>query len=154
MKFGSEERSIKDLGIFIGWIVGILLLGGVLWFFTQSVRTGILLTHVNQALVSIGDSRQLDEAVTASGFRKSMFPLGTWYTLKYSENRALVFSIMTDGILLPCVAVVSASGTVDAVIPLTSYSKQIVQQLAPERIKIYRQRIERIESQRIKVLNR
>jgi hypothetical protein len=143
MKVGLFRASNgKDLGIFAGWIGGILLIGGGLWFFTQSARTGILQERVNQALADAGYSQYLEAAIPREELPKRSIPLGNWYTLRNSKSHALVFSMMADGILFPCVAVVSASGKVDEIIPLNSHSEQILQQLSQGIIQTYIRRIE------------
>jgi hypothetical protein len=149
MKLGIfEDINGKDLGIFAGWIGGILLIGGGLWFFTQSVRREMLQEQVNRVLADAGYSQYLEGSLPGTALPTRGIPLGTWYTLSNSGSRALVFSIMADGVLFPCVAVVSPLGKVDEIIPLNSYSEQTLKQLPQGIIKTYIRRIEAEEGER------
>jgi hypothetical protein len=140
----KTQDGLKVRGLFIGWIAGILMAGGGVWFFTQSMRSTILLQTVNQVLETVQDSRRLEGRIphTVSWGR---IPWGTWYTLADSEDRALVFSMLNQGIFIPCMAVVSAStGKVvdDKIFPLTSQPEQTLKQIPQGIIKSYIRRIE------------
>ncbi|MDR3341732.1 MAG: hypothetical protein LBT14_02900 [Treponema sp.] len=136
------KAQLKDIGILIGWIAGIILLGGALWFFTQSIRTEVLWRGVT--MVWKEDFRRLDAPIPRHGLPGKTSLLGSWYTMVNSESRVLVFSIMADGIPAPCIAVVSPAGRVDTqnIIPVNSYSKQILEHLPRGIIKTYIRRIE------------
>ncbi|MDR2394227.1 MAG: hypothetical protein LBD93_08760 [Treponema sp.] len=138
------QDIFKERGIYIGWIVGILLLGGGLWFFTQSLRTTLLRQTVNQVLEKVQDSRRLDGLIPQPP-SWGRIPWGNWYTLTGSKDRVLVFSLMSNGTFIPCMAVVSsATGKVvdDTILPLTSHPEQTLKQIPRGLIKIYIQRIE------------
>jgi hypothetical protein len=68
-----------------------------------------MLRSVNIVLESAGDTRRLERIPPDVPKRNS---LGFWYYEEASQNRALVFSIMDDGILQPCLAWVSPEGSV------------------------------------------
>ncbi|MDR3171702.1 MAG: hypothetical protein LBU17_08775 [Treponema sp.] len=137
-----RHDDLKDMGILIGWIAGLILIGCLLWFFTQPIRIQILWSSL--ARVWQEDSRRLDAPIPRGGLPEGVLSLGTWYTLVDSENRALVFSIMADGMQAPCIAVVSPTGTVveGDLIPVNRYSKQILEQLPRGIRNIYLRRIE------------
>ncbi|MDR3115416.1 MAG: hypothetical protein LBU25_07845 [Treponema sp.] len=140
----SFRTQVTERGISIGWIAGILLLGGGMWFFTQSLRTALLLQTVNQVLETVQDSRRL-EGLIPWHVSWGRFPWGNWYTLADSEDRVLVFSLMSNGIFIPCMAVVSAgTGKVvgDTILPLTSHPEQTLKQIPRGLIKTYIRRIE------------
>lgn len=153
--FGAHgAHNGKDLGIFAGWIGGILLIGGGLWFVTQPARTEILQETVNRVLADAGSSQYLEAPIPRGELPKRNIPLGTWYTLRNSTSRAVVFSLMSDGIFLPCMAVVSASGTVDEIIPLNSHAEQTFLQLPQGVVKTYIRRIEMVARGRLQEGNR
>ncbi|MDR1031306.1 MAG: hypothetical protein LBL76_10610 [Treponema sp.] len=136
--------SLKARGLFIGWIAGILVAGGGVWFYTQPLRSTILLQTVNQVLESIQDSRRLEELIPHP-VSWGRIPWGSWYTLVDSEDRAVVFSVMNQGIFIPCMAVVSAStGKVvdDTILPLTKQPEQTLKQIPRGIITSYIRRIE------------
>jgi hypothetical protein len=136
--------SLKARGLFIGWIAGILAVGGGMWFYTQPLRSTILLQTVNQVLETVQDSRRLEERIPPS-VSWGQIPWGNWYTLADSEDRALVFSVMNQGIFIPCMAVVSAStGKVvgDTILPLTNQPEQTLKQIPRGIITSYIRRIE------------
>ncbi|MDR2632686.1 MAG: hypothetical protein LBC51_03570 [Treponema sp.] len=138
------QDTLKERCFFMAWILGILLVGWGLWFFTQSQRTRVLRQTVNQVLETAQDSRRLDDLIQQP-LSWGHIPWGNWYTLTGSQDRVLVFSLMSNGIFIPCMAVVS-SGTgkvVDGtILPLTSHPEQTLKQIPPGLINIYIQRIE------------
>jgi hypothetical protein len=113
-----KDKNWKDIGIFAAWIAGILLMGGLLWFFSQPIRNKLLMEQVNAVLALMERSPRLEETLPRSELPKTRVPLGSWYTLSGSSSRALVFAIMSEGIRFPCVALVSEAGKVDEIIPL------------------------------------
>ncbi|MHB9291522.1 hypothetical protein Holit_00599 [Hollandina sp. SP2] len=138
------QDTLKERGIYIGWIAGILLVGGGLWFFTQSLRTTLLLQTVNQVLETVQDPRRLEGLIPGQA-SWGRLPWGNWYTLVDSEDRVLVFSLMSNGIFIPCMAVVSSgTGKVveDTILPLTSHPEQTLKQIPRGLIKTYIRRIE------------
>ncbi|MDR1956393.1 MAG: hypothetical protein LBQ30_06015 [Treponema sp.] len=140
----NQGDALKHTGLYIGWIAGILLIGGLLWFFTQSLRTTLLLQTVNRVLATAQDSRRLERFIPQSG-RWGRIPWGSWYTLKDSADQALVFSVMSEGMFLPCMAVVStATGKVidHKLVPLTSHAEQTLKHIPRGVINAYIGRIE------------
>ena len=138
------QDALRERGIYIGWLAGILLVGGGIWFFTQSLRTTLLLRTVNQVLETAQDSRRLEGPIPRH-ISWGRLPWGNWYTLAGSEDRVLVFSLMSNGIFIPCMAVVSAgTGKVvdDTILPLTSHPEQTLKQIPRGLIKTYIRRIE------------
>ena len=133
----KRAEDTREAGILAAWIAGPLLIGGLLWFFTQPVRTRLLQENVNALL---GEDYALDAAIPVTSLPKTRFPLGSWYTLRDSERRALVFSLMSNGSCLPCVAVVSPAGTVEEIISLRG--ERSLRQVSRGVIAAYIRRIE------------
>ncbi|MDR2798067.1 MAG: hypothetical protein LBB80_06965, partial [Treponema sp.] len=133
-----------ERGIYIGWIAGILLVGGGIWFFTQSLRATLLRQTVNQVLETVQDPRRL-EGLIPGQISWGRLSWGNWYTLADSEDRVLVFSLMSNGIFIPCMAVISSvTGKVvdDKILPLTNHPEQTLKQIPRGLIKTYIRRIE------------
>lgn len=143
-KWVSEK--LKGLGIFLGWIAGLFLIAGLAWFLTRPVRIRILIRNVNNSLRIAEEVRQLEAPFAAD---KSVprwkaakaDQLGSWYSLHNSEDRAVIFSIMVEGLLVPYVAFVSPQGDIEYPIPLGAHATQILDRLAPEVLQTYIDRL-------------
>jgi hypothetical protein len=139
-------KNLKELGIFLGWIAGLFLIAGLAWFLTRQVRTRILIRNVNTTLSVAGEVRQLeapfaaDKSVPRWKAAKAA-QLGSWYSLRDSEDRGVIFSVMTEGLLAPYVVFVSPQGDIGYPIPLGAHSTQILDRLAPEVLQTYLDRI-------------
>jgi hypothetical protein len=134
--------GIRDKAIFIGWIGGLLLLGGLLWFFTQSFRLRITGESVNRILNVREYPRRLGDPLPRGQIHRNLIPLGSWYTLENSPGRALVFPLIAEGGQTPCVAMISPEGKVEDLIPLNSHGEWLLKRLSGEALRIYLRRIE------------
>jgi hypothetical protein len=132
--------ELKDRAIFLGWIAGLALAGILLWSLTQTVRTQFLLRTVNRALVMLGDERRLSGPLARPSARP--VPMGSWYSLLASDSVMFVFTVMRDGIQVPCGALVSKEGRVTDILPLSSHARQVLGRIPPGVMRIYIRRIE------------
>jgi hypothetical protein len=132
--------ALKDRAIFAGWIAGLVLVAALLWSLTFSFRSTCLLRSTNKFFVSVGDNRRL--AASLPRLSAGSVPLGCWYRLYESDSLFLVFSIMQEGILVPCGAEITANGEVVEVIPLGSHAQQIIDTIPRNLVQIYVRRIE------------
>ena len=130
---------MKDKAIFLGWIVGLLLLTSVLWISIQSVHAFKILKAVNGVLMSNEDSRRVSEFLRAKAGKAEI--LGYWYSMN-SPDKMFVFTVFKDGILVPLGAVVSPNGTVSEILPLSAHAAQIFDGLPKSILKMYSGRIE------------
>jgi hypothetical protein len=127
---------VKNTGITAAWIAGILLLGWLLFFFTTPLRNNALIQSVNRALSQTEETRRLERLLP-----KSASGLGNWYTVSGSENKAIVFSIMNDGMLIPCIAFVGSEKV--EIVPLDGHAQSVFKRLPEGTINLYKQRIEK-----------
>jgi hypothetical protein len=136
-----SDGKTRVITLLAAWITLIVLLGGALWFFTQNLRYSRMLRSVNIVLESAGDTRRLERIPPDVPKRNSM---GFWYYEEASQNRMLVFSIMDDGILQPCLAWVSPEGSVIEVFFLRrdAYDVRGATRFSQGIINVYKQRIE------------
>jgi hypothetical protein len=139
--------GMRDRAIFIGWIGGLLLLGGLLWFFTQPSRLMITGESVNRILSSRDYPRRLGSPLPRGQIDRRSVPLGTWYALenlpdRTPAGRALIFSMVAEGAQAPCMAVVSPDGRVEELIPLNDHGERMLKFLSGETMGIYIRRIE------------
>jgi hypothetical protein len=144
LKLGCRVKDrlfrMKDRFILGGWILGILLIGGLLWGLTQSSRLIALRNSINRALIDREEPRRLHLPVSGEGTGPGI--RGHWFSMFGEESRALVFSIMAEGTLLPCAAIVSPEGRVEKIIPLTISSEKGLARLSPGIVQTYIRRLE------------
>ena len=137
--FGKNTALVKEAGLILGWIAGIILIAGLFWHFTLPVRSQNLLRSVNRALVQSGDGRRLEAPVS---LKPDFSGMGSWYTMIQSEDRAFVFTFIGEGTFFPCAAVVSPEGTVMEFIPLNRHGDRMLSRISPEVLRLYARRIE------------
>jgi hypothetical protein len=141
----EPDPSLSGIGdklIFIGWIGALLLLGGLLWFFTQPFRHRITGESVNRILSTREDPRRLGDPLPRGQIRRNLIPLGAWYTLENTPGQALVFPLIAEGGQAPCVAMVSPEGKVETLIPLNGHGEGLLDRLSGEVLDLYLRRIE------------
>jgi hypothetical protein len=130
---------MKDKAIFLGWIVGLLLLTSVLWISIQSVHAFNVLKAVNGVFMNNDDVRRVSEYLRVKAGKAEIF--GYWYSM-YSAEKMFVFTVFKDGILVPLGAIVSPDGTVSEILPLSAHAAQIFDGLPKSILKMYMGRIE------------
>ncbi|MDR2029586.1 MAG: hypothetical protein LBP93_08635 [Treponema sp.] len=143
---GGLSSGLKDTGFLLGWILGLILIGGLLWFFTQPLRTRLVIRSVNRVLASLDEPRRLDDAISPWGLPGQGPQLGSWYILAEADGRAVVFPMMNEGILASFIAILSPEGTVDALLPLSANAVRILERLPPGTVQTYKRRIEGSEA--------
>ena len=138
-----NNALLKDAMFLLGWITAILIIAGLCWSLTQSIRNRFLMRAVNNVLEQSGDARRLTEP---AHMERSGSLHGTWYTMTIARqadgSKALVFSFIGEGTFFPCAAVVNSEGKVQEFIPLNSHGKRIIARMAPGVLNLYARRIE------------
>ena len=144
----KDMAVFRDTAILSGWVAGLILIAGLLWFFTQPVRSRVLFQAVNYALEQSGDSRRLQSPLSSADIRLNASRNGFWYTITggEAERRAFVFAFIAGGTFFPCAALVSPEGKVEEFIPLGSHAERIFARLSPEVFTLYARRVEGLES--------
>ncbi|MDR0312881.1 MAG: hypothetical protein LBI14_04730 [Treponema sp.] len=133
--------QFKDTAILCGWIGALLLIGCLCWFLTNTLRADIMRNSVNRVLVLAGDTRRLEGATAAAAIKPSLGRLGAWYNMN-EGYRALVFTLIADGVFLPCAAIVDPLGKLEEIIPLSPGGSRLLDRVSPGIIKLYTRRIE------------
>lgn len=142
--------ALKDRAILCGWIAGLVLIAALLWSLSFPFRSVCLMNSVNKTLAAMDDPRRLSSALpyNFAGTRlRSADPLGCWYR---SENPSadtnnslfFVFTIIREGILVPCGAEISEEGKITQIIPLGNHARQVMDQIPHGMIQVYIHRIE------------
>lgn len=139
-RINSIVPGLKDRAIFLGWVAGLVVAGALLWTLTQPLREDRLLRSVNRFLAAANDERQL--AARLGRTQAASGQTGVWYSLRDSNAAMYIFTVMRDGILVPCGAHVSPDGTVAEIIPLGRHAVQVFDRIPPALMRIYIQRIE------------
>ena len=139
--------GLKDILIFVAWIAGLLLAGGLCWSLTRSVRSDFLLNSINRALSGMGDYRRLEAPIAPGAFRsdRTIGPIsrqGSWFSLDGEADRLLFFTLMADGTFFPCAAIVNPQGRVKEIISLSSRGEKTLSHVSPGIIRLYIRRIE------------
>lgn len=132
----------REGAIFLGWICGLVFLGGLIWFLTQPVLGRLLIAPVNRILAQRENVLRLDAPVSLSRPPGASAPLGRWYSLEKSKELLFVFALMRDGPLALCGARVSPEGRVEEILPLSAHAEQILSTLPGGMLLTYRYRIE------------
>ncbi|MDR2047837.1 MAG: hypothetical protein LBP69_00130 [Treponema sp.] len=129
------------------WIASVILAGALLWFFTQPVRTGVLVRAANRIIARTGETRRLRmPAGRAAG-------LGTWFTLAEvsgspAEGSVLVFTLLRGAQTAACAAFVDGRGGFEKFVPLGDYAAQVMDDLPEAVYAVYRERIVRAQENR------
>ena len=132
--------ALKDRAIFLAWVSGLILIALLLWSFSYSFRAELLMRVTNRALNVMKIESHLSAPLPHRSARTG--PLGCWYSLSESDSLFFVFTIMREGILVPCGAEISENGEVITVIPLGSHARQVIERIPQSIIQIYVRRIE------------
>jgi len=154
----KDPMLLKNTALLVGWIAGLVLVAGIVWFLTQPVRNHFLLKAVNQVLEQSGNPFRLGLPVSPAALNAGVSKMGSWYTMglpgqagdidriQQDGTRAFIFTFIGEGIFFPCAAVVAPGGTVVEFIPLSSHGEKMLKRVSPEILKLYARRIEGYES--------
>ena len=132
--------GLKDKAILLGWITGLILAAVLVWSLTFNFRSACLMRSANRSLADMEDSRRLVTPLRRPF--SGQFPLGCWYTVAESDSVFFVFTVMRDGILVPCGAEISGEGKVKNIVPMGNHARQVLERIPPGLIHIYTRRIE------------
>jgi hypothetical protein len=130
---------MKDKGILLGWVLGLLLLTSVLWISIQSVHAFNILRTINSVFMNNDDSRRVIKYLHVKAGKAEA--LGYWYSMN-TTDKIFVFTYLKDGILVPLGAIVSPDGTVTEVLPLSAHAVQIFDSLPKSILQMYVGKIE------------
>jgi len=133
--------QLKDTAVFFCWIGGIFIIAGLCWFLTKPLRADLLRQTVNRAWAESGESFRLREPIAPGTMKPGLSRLGSWYSVD-DENRALVFTLIADGIFLPCTAIVDSNGKVQNIMPLIGNGEKFMNRISPGIKQLYIRRIE------------
>jgi len=131
----------KDTILFICWVSGLIAIGSLCWFISRPLRADLLLRTINHAWFTSGDARRLEAPIPPNTMKPGLARLGTWYTLR-GGNKVLVFTIFSEGIFLPCAAIINLQGKVEEIIPLSIGGNTRLDRIPSGMIRLHIRRIE------------
>ena len=131
----------KKIFLCAAWIGSVLLIGGLLWFFTMSYRTRLLAEMVNKTLAASGGGKLEIQETFAQSPASVMG--GAWFKVSNSSDRAFVFTVMRNGISAACVALVNNEGKVKIIFPLSDNALQLTKEMPLPVYRFYADRIEK-----------
>ena len=140
IEFFAVKAADKGLSLLWCGVFSLILL--LLFLLSAGPRTRLLENEVNKALLQRGDSRSLEVPITSWRMDGSAMQLGSWWTMRGSENIAVVFPVIRDGIFAPFLAIIGTNGTIEPV-PLTRNAAALYDRLAPVIIDFYINRLQR-----------
>ena len=137
-------KKLKDPALFFGWVAGLLALSALLWGLCRPLTASYLMHAVNRTLMTTGQAVVLSGVLPHPPVRG---PMGIWYTIKDSSDVMCIFTIMHDGILLPCGARIVDESTVQEIFPVGNHARQVFSRLSEGIVNLYAARIENSVSQ-------
>jgi len=132
--------ALKDRAVFAAWIAALVLIASLFWSLSFSFRVNCLMRSTNKILMAMNDDRHLAAPVLHPVAK--LAHLGCWYRIYESDSLFVVFTIMREGILVPCGAEISEQGEIVEIIPLGNHARQVMDQIPQGLIQVYVRRIE------------
>jgi hypothetical protein len=130
---------VKQIGIVASWIAGLVLMSGLLFFFTQNVQNDLFVKNVNTVLAENGEARRLNKTSVVKT------SLGVWYRVEGREERAFVFYITHNGIFVPCITFTGEEKI--EILPLNNHAKAVFQDIPKGFIAFHLKRIEKMKKE-------
>jgi hypothetical protein len=139
--------KFKDTMIFAAWIVGILLLGGLLWYLTQNFREYRMIRSVNAILIQNDDERRLQSALPHHPQSRRIFQDYERFSMLDSLGNAVIMTGYDNTIPFVFAAFLDANGKVQEMLPLDNHSMQTMNRIDSKKLDIFKARIEESERQ-------
>jgi len=136
----KNVQVLKDKAVLFGWIAGLLILISLIWILSQPLQAHYLLRSINFVFINNNDDRRVI-GLTQKNMRKTGL-MGYWYSMYNSKENMFVFTVFKDGILIPLGAIVSDTGSVKEIIPLSAHAVKIFDSLPQNILQMYIRRIE------------
>jgi len=129
------------------WIGSAILIGTLLWFFTQNYRIRLLTETVNKTLARNGGREHIEAQLF---FKSGPVMGGYWFKTAGSYDMVFVFTIMRGGVAAACAALTDSNGKVKTILPLGGNAEQVLEELPLPVYRFYTARIEEDARRRMK----
>jgi hypothetical protein len=133
-------QEIRDKAVLLGWVAGLLMLISLIWIFSQPVQAHYLLRSINNVFIYNNDERRVINYLKKGHGKTGL--IGYWFSMYNTKENMFVFTVFKDGILVPLGAIVSDTGNVQEIIPLSAHAVQIINSLPQSILQMYIRRIE------------
>lgn len=140
-----HSEKFRDLIFLIAWAGGILILGGLLWFFTQNFRDSRMISTINKVLAEKDDQRRLNSRIKQMAGPGKAILNNQRFTLVNSRGLGVVFIMYDESVPASCLALLNESGVIDRIIPLDSHSAQLLGRFPAGKLDMYKKYIEENE---------
>jgi hypothetical protein len=130
----NTSPKFKDPLIAGGWIVGILIIGGLLWYFTQDFRENRMLRTINAVLIQNNDKRRLQSALDDQRF-----------SVVSSNGTAVLMTVYNNSIPSVYAVFLDEEGAMNDILPLDNHSAQALERLEKVQLDMYIQDAEEHE---------
>ncbi len=133
--------------ILAAWILGILVLGGLLWFLTQDFRDNRMVRTVNALLIHNNDKRRLVSRLPNDSEQGTPFRNYQRFSVWDSSDTAVIITLYDNAVPSVCAAFIDSNGNVIDMLPLNSHSAQVMARMEKKQLDIYKTHIEEHEKQ-------
>jgi hypothetical protein len=140
----SDSRA-TEYGFVCAWFAVALVLIGVLTILVAPVRSGLVVLSVNSVLEKSNEKKKLSVPASLWGAEGRAALAGSRFSLQKEKGGAVVFTVISGGVAVNCVALVNDAGKVDRVLPLGSPSAAALEGLPSGLVRTYAVRIEKSE---------
>ena len=141
-KIALLPLPVKQWGFFAAWIGGLVLTGILFWGLTGSLRAQIMVISANKVLDRSGIPHRLDKTIDTLGKPGRATQLGSWFTLRNTGGRAVVFPLMAGPNAAAVMALLSPEGKVESLVPLSTGAVQLFERLPAGVVQLYIRRAE------------
>ncbi|MDR2659133.1 MAG: hypothetical protein LBC27_03990 [Spirochaetaceae bacterium] len=132
---------LSEISIFAIWTSLIIIIASLIWGLSANLRGEITIRTVNKFLAGIGETRNIEQAISTWDIPGRVTQIGTWYRMA-SEEDAVIFPLITGGIFSPCLAIINDEGRLSTLVPLTVNGDRIMSRMNPGYLRIWIERIE------------
>ncbi len=129
--------KLKDMMIFAGWILGILVFGGLLWYLTQDFRDHRMVRTINAVLIQNNDRRRVLSVLSDQLTSGRTFQHYERFSVVGSAGIAVVITMYDNAVPAVCAVFVNSDGTVQDFVPLDDHSAQIWGRLEKTKRDVY-----------------
>jgi hypothetical protein len=119
-----------------------MLIGILLWGLTAPLRSQIIVASVNKILDRSDIPYRLDRAIGALGKPGRAMQMGSWFTLRNTGGRVVVFPLIAGPNAAAVMAFFSPEGKVESLVPLSTNAVQIFERLPAGAVRLYIRRAE------------
>ncbi len=139
--------AVKDTAVFAAWILGILFLGGLLWYFSQDFVENRMLRKVNAVLINNNDGRRAVSALPNGSESDTPFQKYRRFSLYNSSENVTVVTMYNHTVPAVFAVFINSNGEMYDILPLDNHSAQVMGRIEQKKLDAYKIHIEEYEKQ-------